>query len=29
MTIDGDVEALRTLFGHLDVFVTGWGLVEP
>jgi alkyl sulfatase BDS1-like metallo-beta-lactamase superfamily hydrolase len=29
MTIDGDIEALRLLFAHLDVFVTGWNIVEP
>jgi alkyl sulfatase BDS1-like metallo-beta-lactamase superfamily hydrolase len=29
LAIEGDVEALRFLFDHLDVFVTGWGIVEP
>ena len=29
VTLDGDPEALRTIFGNLEVFQSGFGIVEP
>jgi hypothetical protein len=29
VAIDGDIRSVEVLFGHLDVFMTNFAIVEP